>query len=483
MKILHTSAFSDDKGGGTSRVATELTHAFVKKGYSIALLRAGKKYRNFIDEFCLNIFEYKTIQDGQIFLSSLSPIEINKIFSILDNYKPDIIHAHDLDPVATIVLVWALINKIPFFHTTHILPNKSLEFGLGEALPKHLKNFVQPNAKMYFAELIKNCSCIIALTKDSIKDLRSVGYKGAIEVIPNGRNLEDYTKCKFTNILNKDKTLIFIGFISERKNQKYLLQVLKYLPKNYKLVLAGDFFNENEKNKFLKNIDKEVLKRVTFLGQIEHNKVSDELEKSQLFVSATKLETIGLVYIESLASGTPIVALENYGSKLLVNDKVGKLLPINTPPKVFANEVRKILTLSKSDYEKMCLEARKSVSHLHWDNIVDKTADVYKKYLIGQKDHYVTPEMINKISFLLPSKSVQFLQRIVKNFYKNKKTYLVESVKLPKLTLFLFIFLIIISGGVFLIFLLKNFQKKGLNLNLKHIISKANDLLSKDRDN
>jgi hypothetical protein len=116
---------------------------------------------------------------------------------------------------------------------------------------------------------------------------------------------------------------------------------------------------------------------VLFTGQLTQSEIAAALEKSHIFVSASKMEVQSLVVIEALASGTPVVGLSNETVDELVDASNGIWLPKNASPREFAAAVQHICELSEEDYHKLCENARRRVCHLDWSSIMEKTLQGY----------------------------------------------------------------------------------------------------------
>lgn len=191
-----------------------------------------------------------------------------------------------------------------------------------------------------------------------------------------------YRRGESADITAPDKTLTFSGYISERKNQAYLLDMLSYLPKEYKLDLIGKPLNP-EDGKRLQDYCQDIGldERVSFVGQIPHEDIPAYLQRAHVFVSASKMEVQSLAIIEALASGTPVVGLSNETIAELVDEGVGACLPADTPAETFAHQVRHICSLEASEYERLCQEARERVSHLEWSRVIARTVNAYEELL------------------------------------------------------------------------------------------------------
>jgi len=97
----------------------------------------------------------------------------------------------------------------------------------------------------------------------------------------------------------------------------------------------------------------------------------------------------------------------------LVDEKVGFHLEKKTSPKIFAEKVKKICSLTQKEYEILCHQARKKVAHLDWSEIVKQTTQVYQKLMAEKKmeDKESKVKGLKEILALLPpSKFKSFLQ-------------------------------------------------------------------------
>ncbi|MBN1813869.1 MAG: glycosyltransferase [Anaerolineae bacterium] len=379
MKIVFITLFKEGFGGGEGRVAHEMARHF-SSHHDVVLICPGEKTGLYELPGGLEVFGVQSAGKGDMVITTLTGKHVNRIFEFLDEFQPDAVHAHEPFSLGLIGQVWAKMHRVPFAHTAHMLPSKILEFGAIEAV-KLLKSPLIPLSesliKQLSANFFENCDAIIALNSFVAKDIRQFGYTGRIFTIPNGRNLEIYSACQNTSLLSQEKVLTFIGKLSERKNQLYLLEALKHLPKTYRLQLIGeplwpDYKQQLQDFATAHNLD------VVFTGEIAHEDIPSYLEKTHVFVSASKLEVQSLVVLEALASGTPVVGLSNETIDELVDRAVGFRLPKDTDPQVFAQHVERICSLPQFKYNKICQNARDRVSGYDWANAMKLTVDAYQ---------------------------------------------------------------------------------------------------------
>jgi hypothetical protein len=253
-------------------------------------------------------------------------------------------------------------------------------------------------------------------------------------VIPNGRPLERYQSCRFADNNSQQKVLVFTGFISDRKNQAYLLKTLKSLPGNYLLRLIGKPLNPEYLDKLRNYCDKHDLQNVEWIGQIEQDEIPHYLEGAHVFPSASKMEVQSLVVIEALASGTPVVGLSNETIDELIDEDVGAWLAKDQKPAEFARQIERICGLPNDQYQRMCQNARDRVAHLDWSNIVRLTVDAYQQIL--KNTPALTTEHSEKLSGLVDFLSLGdvriFLLEVIES---TRKRTLDSSKSLPRLKL------------------------------------------------
>lgn len=382
MRVVFTSLFRKGMGGGAGRVAHELAHHFAQIHDTVMICPADETGLEECEDN-LRIFGVRSAGDDEFHMPNLTAKTVRSIFDFLNDYQPDILHAHDPALLGLIGQVWARMNLVPFVHTTHVLPSRALDFGTTEALNLKLlqTSFSESVTQRALSDFYENCDAIVALNQPAQQSMRDFGYRGKIFVIPNGRDLRHYQTCQSADIEAERKIISFIGYITERKNQAYLLEVLKHLPENYTLQLIGRALVPEYKEHLETYIDQHELDNVIFTGQVNHEEIPGYLEKAHVFPSASKMEVQSLVVIEALASGTPVVGLSNETIDELVDEDVGARLDKDTLPVEFAKHVQQICQLPKGEYEEMCRQAQKRVRHLDWSEIVAQTTAAYQKLL------------------------------------------------------------------------------------------------------
>jgi len=217
-------------------------------------------------------------------------------------------------------------------------------------------------------------------------------YKGPKKVIPNGINLDEFNP----NVLKVEKysddkiNLLFVGRIEERKGLIYLLKAFEILNKefsNLRLIVVGDGPLESECKDYVK---KHNLKEVIFEGRVTKG-IARYYKTADIYISpALFRESFGLVLLEAMACGTPVVAFANQGYKeLLKNKSSGRFL---TKPRDYVNLAKKIeLLIRNPDLRKKISEKGiQEVKQYAWQSVTNEVLEFYKvckKYRSTKKDN------------------------------------------------------------------------------------------------
>lgn len=208
----------------------------------------------------------------------------------------------------------------------------------------------------------------------SLKDETVQRYdinKNKITVIKNGLDTNIFKKRVRPKILNKD--LLYVGKISYRKNITDLVKILKLLTDidpQFKLHIMGSG-EQRYLNKIKSKIHKYKLDNKVFFHAYRTDIELNELyEKCSIFITTSLVEGFGLVLLEAMSNGTPVVAYDNLGVRDIINNANGYLIDHFD----YRDFVGKILYLynNKNIYQKMSENALKTVDNFNWDRSVSK---------------------------------------------------------------------------------------------------------------
>ncbi|MCK4956573.1 MAG: glycosyltransferase family 4 protein [Candidatus Cloacimonetes bacterium] len=268
---------------------------------------------------------FKTFYD----LSENEIEEYVDVFSKITNdvckkFKPDVIHAQHL----WITPYIAYKTGIPYIVTAH---------------GTDLIGFRQDQRYHRYALIgAKNAHKIITISKQvhqDVLDLYKVG-KDNLKLIPNGFDtnifrVQDFNRKelleKFGLNTAPEKIVSFVGKFTSFKGIDTLLYAAHSITKKISkvaFILAG---NGELMQNMIEISQKENLDNIFFLGHQNQNDISLLYNLADVSVVPSRIEPFGLVAIEALAWGTPVVATNAGGLPDFINDKVGKLVEMEKP--------------------------------------------------------------------------------------------------------------------------------------------------------
>ena len=192
-------------------------------------------------------------------------------------------------------------------------------------------------------------------------------------------NFIDGNKFKIisTSSNNKDKFVFFsLAFLVEGKGFENLIKSCKKLvEKGYEFLLeiGGDGYLREKLEGIVKQQNLE--KYIKFLGLLTRDEVVYIMNKCDAFILCSLYETFGVVYIEALACGKPVIAVKNGGSEEIINDDVGILVEKNDLDKIFDAMESMICNIEKYDSK---LIRDYFIENFEKNIIIGKLKDVYK---------------------------------------------------------------------------------------------------------
>jgi len=269
---------------------------------------------------------------------------------------------------------WWDIPHMMMFHTLGITKNKLM---IGEDEPE-----LRIEAEKSLAH---DCHHIIVST-DTEKD-SLVRYNQTcpekISVIPCGINLElfrplDKEKARQALSLNGDKTLLFVGRIETLKGIESLIRAMEYLKHipDLKLLVVGGDEHSYPRIQELKGIcnDLNIQEQVIFKEMVKQEMLPYYYSAADICVIPSYYESFGMVAMESLACGTPIVATRVGNMENIVREgETGYIVDDNSPENLADRISVAISTLTDGGFETESM--LKTTYGYDWEIIAGKIAE------------------------------------------------------------------------------------------------------------
>ena len=343
MKIVHIANFYGPKSGGIRTTLHELGSGYIARGHEFTYIVPGNGF------FCEDTLHGKKITVPSIVLPFSGGYRIIRnnqdIKKLIITLKPDALEVSDRFTLSKVGL-WAKkrgIHTVVFSH---------------ETLSGLVKSFFKLELKWFVnwhnTRLASRFHNVIATTEFASREFREIETKNLTHV-PLGVDLQNFSPYRRNQTLRTellkgaDVLILHCGRMSKEKNPQNSILALKELLDsgvNARLIFVG----MGPMFKSLKALSKDL--PVSFMGYIVDRKMLAEIIASaDVSIAPGPIETFCLAALESLASGTPVVASST--------SAVGEFLLLNTPepvgavaennPKSFAKAIQTVLAYNAAD--------------------------------------------------------------------------------------------------------------------------------------
>jgi D-inositol-3-phosphate glycosyltransferase len=300
-------------------------------------------------------------------------------FRAREGLRYDLVHSHYW--LSGRVGNWAQdcwgVPHILMFHTLGAVKNTT---GVGEAEPK-----LRIDSEK---QLVKTCDRIIASTDREKRELMRYysALQEKIRVAPCGVNLDLFrpadkaTARRQVGFDPDGDIILYVGRFSPLKGIERLLSAMTYLQHHQGLrlvIIGGDGHNQPESQR-LQGLSKDlgIQEAVTFAGRIEQENLPPYYSAADVLAMPSYHESFGLVALESLACGTPVVATKVGAMENIIREGKTGYAVANGAPRLLACKIETLL--SKADTQVSSAGSiRSSVSEFSWSNVADAMIEEY----------------------------------------------------------------------------------------------------------
>jgi 1,2-diacylglycerol 3-alpha-glucosyltransferase len=253
-----------------------------------------------------------------------------------------------------------------------------------------LKYFADETIRNWIKLICKNCEVLVAPSQKMKDFLLNYNAYKPLKIIPNGVDLSKFYRIenrdnkdieefrKRFNLNQNDKVLIFVGRLGKEKGIDVLLYILKKLVKNnpkIKLLLVGD--GPEKRNLKILSEELNITDNTIFTGYLNWpDEVRLAYNSSDVAIVASHTESFGLVVLEALACGLPVVAKEDSSFQNLIIDGENGFFCKNREEMV---EKTNDLISKPEKYKEMKQKARKTAEQFSVQQNAIRTFELYKE--------------------------------------------------------------------------------------------------------
>lgn len=311
-------------------------------------------------------------------MTKIDPLNYPKrVLRIINEVKPDIVHIHN-------TFKWA-------FPVIEELNNKT-------KVILHFHNEISVDREILIDAFVGCSEYIVDLHKKN-KNIKAKYYR----YIYNGVDLEKFKpywevldirqslRNRF-KIKNDEFVVLFVGRVSPEKGVEYVVEIANQLKdsKNIKFFIIGEISKRGERYEYAKNIIQKansIKDKIVFTDVFPPSKMPlIYLIGDVVIVTSNFEEPFGMVAIEAMASGIPVIARQKGGLKEFIKDGFNGFFV--REDKIVEDSINFIKCLIEDQTVKMRIgsNGRETVEKFFsWDLISENTENFYKK-LIGESN-------------------------------------------------------------------------------------------------
>ena len=370
-RILYIVKEYFPKIGGIETVACQLAEYFSKQGHDVKLLCCGQKNEH------VNINGVDVHRVKPFFKVGSAPVSVTYIKKFKELAKnSDLIHFHVPNPIGEFAYLISRLRSKKVLCTYHLDPIRP-------------KSFVKIYKKLLHKFLSK-CEFICATSQNYINSSDVLAeYKNKCRVTPLGVDVDMFADVSKEAISEaealvknfKHPRILFCGRFSYYKGIKYLAAAMKDIP-DANLILVGDGEKYDEVQTQVHELN--LTDRIFFAGRLNFELYRAMYHVCDLFVlpSIFRSEAFGLVGIEAMSAGLPIITTELGGGSSYYNidGKTGFVIP---PADVDAlsNAIKKIIN-DKDLAASMSQNARERVLEFSLNKMYERYEKIYEEMKI-----------------------------------------------------------------------------------------------------
>jgi len=365
MRILLASDSFYPKIGGVSSHLEDLANFLLNRGHKVFLVSKKGNYDD--SRFSFPVFRVNSVLGGSS--EAIGIPRTAELKAIIKKIKPDVVHSHHaFTPVSLLVLKAAKELGVPTVLTNHCI----YFFYDADYIWKPASYVLFP-----YRKYINKADKIIAVSKVAANFISYfIDDSKKILVIPNGIKMKEF--------LVKDKkfdakTVLFVGRIVYRKGIHVLVEAMSKVikkKKEAKLIIIGEGYFRP----FIENLIKiyHIEKNVIFKKGLSRHQLKKYYQRANIFVCPSLFgESFGIVLLEAMASGTPIIASRHGGIKEVIRDNETGILVKPGDVEGLAEKILLFLNnpqLSERISKKAFQEVKRKYS---WEIVGRKIEEVY----------------------------------------------------------------------------------------------------------
>ena len=316
---------------------------------------------------------------GSVGRITLSPRVYRRVKKILKQEQFDVIHVHE--PM-TPTLALSVLRHVP-------LSPQSVVVGTFHAYRESSHpgyDYAKPILERFFGRLDGRIA-----VSEVVRDYLASYFPGDYRIIPNGIDLERFSDPALRPVERFDDgrlNILFVGRLDKRKGFKYLLQafvqVKRAVPESRLMVVGA--YDKEDKAPFVLYARRHRLRDVRFIGYVSEDDLPRYYRTCHVFCApSTGFESFGIILLEAMAAGKPIVASDIDGYRGVLEHEQEGILVQPEDERSLADALIRLLK-DPALRERMGHQGQANAANYCWPKVAQQILDYYRE-LMERKRH------------------------------------------------------------------------------------------------
>ncbi len=371
MKIALVTPYDFPYPGGVTEHITALDQHFLALGNDTRIIAASSTDEDILTDHVIKVSGALSPVpfSGSTARITLSPRVYQRVKKILKDEDFDVVHVHE--------------PTVPVLSLAVLRHSHALNVGTFHAYREAnaIYEYAHPVVKRILGRLDGRI-----FVSDAVREYITHYFPGDYTIIPNGIDCARFASPEIKPIEKFDDerpSILFVGRLDKRKGFQYLLRAYPYIKRavpEVRLIVVGGY-TDDEKDSYVRYARTHKLRGIHFVGYVAPEELPRYYRTATVFCApSTGFESFGIVLLEAMAAGVPIVASDIAGYRGVLEDcSEGFLVPPGDEQAIARSILDLLNDSNKRDGMSEC--GRRKAAQFDWSIIAEQVLNYYDDLL------------------------------------------------------------------------------------------------------
>jgi glycosyltransferase involved in cell wall biosynthesis len=377
MNILMMTNTYAPHVGGVARSVESFTRAYGERGHRVLVVAPEYEGRTRDEPGVVRVPAIQNFNgsDFAVVIPLLRPLG-----SVIRAFEPDIVHSHHPFLIGATAVRAANVCNVPLVFTYHTMYEDYTHYVPADS--ETLKRFVVA-LSVHYANL---CDLVFAPSESVAEVLKSRGVESPIEVVPTGVDVARFARGSAAGfraaagIPANAAVIGHVGRLAPEKNLGFLARSVARAvarSENTYFMVVGKGPAESAIRDAFNAAG--CAGRLLIISALKDSLLMSAYHAMDVFAFASRSETQGMVLVEAMAAGVPVVALDANGTREVVEDGSNGRLVKGDSEAGFAAAVQWVLARSPAERRALGAAARRTADRYSLERMAERALDAYSR--------------------------------------------------------------------------------------------------------